>query len=186
MLPLLIGYGLALALFLGLPWSRRMNPALKTDAARTRRTAMVLGFAHLAGLTVPLAAFLSGVGPRVGPGVSWAAVLVMAASLCLQRWAQHSLGTCFTLALQCGERQPVCNEGPYRWVRHPAYSAQILFWCALGLASGSITAAALVGAVAVPAYAYRLGEEERMLVSALGSRYAAYTKETRRLIPFLW
>ena len=107
-------------------------------------------------------------------------------AICLQRWAQRSLGTCFTLTLQSDEHQPICRQGPYRWLRHPAYLAQILLWIGLGITSGSLAAAALIGAIATLGYVYRIHEEERVLTDALGNRYSVYAKETRRLIPLVW
>lgn len=186
MAPLVIGYCLALLLFLGLPWSSRVNSALRTDEVRTRRTSSALGIAHLIALLVPVAAALTEFGPRVGPSVAWTAVAIMLAGLVLQRWAQHSLGKNFTLALQSAEDQRICTCGPYRLIRHPAYLAQILIWDGLAWTSRSIIAGIIIGALAVVAYIYRLSEEEQVLVNSLGAQYQAYAGKTKRLFPYLW
>lgn len=186
MAPLMTGYAIALLFFLGLPWSHRINPAFTTDRAGTRRTSIVLGIVHLIALVLPLAASIAGIGPYTGSAVAWAAVGLMVAALLLQRWTQRLLGSRFTLALQSSTDQSICRDGPYRWIRHPAYLAQILLWIALGLTSQSVIAAAAVAVMAVAGYAYRIREEERMLTTSLGARYGAYAASTKRLIPLLW
>lgn len=185
MTPLMIGYFLILLLFLGLP-RRRANPALRTDAARTRRTGSVLGVVHLVALFLPLVAMWADVGPRATIGVAWTGVASMCAGLFLQRWAQRSLGASFTLALQSAENQALCNHGPYRFIRHPAYLAQIAMWVGLALTGRNIIAALIVAGLAAGAYAYRLTEEERVLTANMGERYRAYTAQTKRLLPFIW
>ena len=110
----------------------------------------------------------------------------MCAGLFLQRWAQRSLGASFTLALQSAENQALCNHGPYRFIRHPAYLAQIAMWVGLALTGRNIIAALIVAGLAAGAYAYRLTEEERVLTANMGERYRAYTAQTKRLLPFIW
>ena len=123
MASLLTGYGLVLVFFLSLPWSHRVNPALATDRARTRRTSIGLAFVHALALILPLAAALGQTEPLTSSGESWAAVGVMVVAAALQQWSQRALGPSFTLALQSAAHQAVNRSGPYRWVRHPAYLA---------------------------------------------------------------
>jgi protein-S-isoprenylcysteine O-methyltransferase Ste14 len=186
MASLLTAYALTLAFFLALPWSRRRNRELRTDEKRTHRTSIALGIVHLSGLVVPLAAVawrLGGPGP---PWLGWAAVCGMVAALMLQLWSQRSLGEYFTLALQSRRDQPLCRNGPYRWLRHPAYLAQIIFWTGLALSSRSIAAASIVGFIAIGGYAYRIRAEEAMLLETLDAKYRDYAAVTKRLIPLLW
>jgi protein-S-isoprenylcysteine O-methyltransferase len=186
MASLLTGYVLALVFFLALPWSGRHNRALATDRTRTRRTSIVLGLVHASALVLPVAAALARPGPLMSSTGSWAAVGMMAAALALQQWSQRSLGSSFTLVLQSAPHQAVCRSGPYRWVRHPAYLAQIVFFTAFALTGGSWIVATLVGIAAIAGYGYRMHEEECMLLTALGDRYSDYAASTRRLIPFLY
>ena len=186
MASLLTGYGLVLVFFLSLPWSHRVNPALATDRARTRRTSIGLAFVHALALILPLAAALRQTEPLTSSGTSWAAVGVMVVAAALQQWSQRALGPSFTLALQSAAHQAVNRSGPYRWVRHPAYLAQIILFTAFALTGGSWLVATVVGPAAVAGYVYRICEEEQMLLAALGDRYASYAASTRRLIPFVY
>ena len=184
--PLLAGYAIALLFFLGLPWSHRVNPAFATDIARTRRTSAVLGIVHLVALVLPLAVAWSGTGLALGNGIAWAAVAVMCLALLLQRWAQRTLGSCFTLALQSTSDQQICRQGPYRWVRHPGYLAQILLWIGLAFTSQDPGAVVLIGVMVIAGYFYRIIEEEHMLTEVVGKRYRDYAASAKRLIPWIW
>ncbi len=76
------------------------------------------------------------------------------------------------------------QQGPYRWVRHPMYTA--VFACALGCVwarpSGAVwlSAAALVIVLAIKA-----ALEERWMLTA-HSDYAAYRAHTWRFVPGLY
>jgi protein-S-isoprenylcysteine O-methyltransferase Ste14 len=75
------------------------------------------------------------------------------------------------------------QHGPYRWIRHPMYSAVILFAAACGWAATSGWALAeWVVLVAVLAVKARF-EERWMSVAHPG--YAAYCERTRMFVPGL-
>jgi protein-S-isoprenylcysteine O-methyltransferase Ste14 len=75
------------------------------------------------------------------------------------------------------------RRGPYRFVRHPMYSAALLLvWSGViaRLTWGTAALGVLVTAVAVARVVY----EERLLRAAL-SDYGEYARSTRALIPFI-
>jgi protein-S-isoprenylcysteine O-methyltransferase Ste14 len=79
----------------------------------------------------------------------------------------------------------VISTGPYRLVRHPMYSGNILLWLATPLALGSWVAWPF-SAPLIPLYALRLLSEERFLRVQLPG-YSEYCQKTRfRLVPFVW
>lgn len=185
MAPLLIGYALTLVLFLGLPWSRRTKRVLETNQTHTHRTSSVLAIVHVTGLILPLVFVLDRSAPKAPIQISWAADATMIGALLLQQRAQNALGNYFTISLQAGAGQAICRSGPYRWVRHPAYLAQIVFWTSLALSSRSIDCGIIVGLLALTGYAYRIRVEERMLESVIGRRYRAEAAR-KRLLPLVW
>lgn len=81
--------------------------------------------------------------------------------------------------------QHVCTTGPYAHVRHPMYSA-IIMWCiAVVMVLPSVWVALVSVAVAAVIVA-RTVLEEAMLVRGLAG-YAEYRRSVRwRLIPFVW
>lgn len=81
--------------------------------------------------------------------------------------------------------QTVMTGGPYRFVRHPMYSALVVLLIAMPFALGSYVVLpifVMLGALVV----FRLIHEEKLLVQELAG-YSEYRLRTRfRLIPFLF
>ena len=76
------------------------------------------------------------------------------------------------------------TSGPYRYLRHPIYTAILLFVWA-GVASHGSIVSVLTAIVATAAIAVRIGAEEA-LVAADYPEYAEYARRTKRLIPFVF
>jgi protein-S-isoprenylcysteine O-methyltransferase Ste14 len=120
-------------------------------------------------------------------GVVVAISLAMLAGVALRYWSMWVLGEFFTRTLAVFADQAVVSAGPYRWVRHPGYLAQIVV-----VVSGSALfslSLPLVGVVAVSllaAYSHRIRAEERMLVERFGEAYQRYRECTWRLVPFVY
>jgi protein-S-isoprenylcysteine O-methyltransferase Ste14 len=82
-------------------------------------------------------------------------------------------------------RQHVVSDGPYRFVRHPGYTAALVIILANGLALGSWLAAA-ISWIGIPILLRRTVKEDRMLHAALPG-YAEYAARTKwRLLPGVW
>ena len=78
------------------------------------------------------------------------------------------------------------RTGPYRFVRHPAYSALLLAAAAGGLYVGNwLSLVALVVAVTA-GLVYRITVEERALSQDVGAAYREYAATHKRLVPFVW
>lgn len=74
-------------------------------------------------------------------------------------------------------------HGPYRWIRHPMYSAVMLFGLACVLTRADALAWLLWGVLCLVLLGKAVLEERWM--AALHPDYAPYQKRTRRFIPFL-
>jgi len=87
--------------------------------------------------------------------------------------------------IQTDRGHEVCKEGPYRFVRHPAYMAMILGAVSMPLVLGALWAY-LPAAVMVLAILVRTGREDATLKSELPG-YQDYSTQVRyRLVPYLW
>ena len=77
-------------------------------------------------------------------------------------------------------------SGPYRWLRHPMYFAELLM--IVGLALGGLRIVYLVGALCVLGLQiYRIRLEEQLLSSTFPKAHQEFVTRTRfRLIPFVW
>jgi len=81
--------------------------------------------------------------------------------------------------------QCVCSTGPYAFVRHPMYSA-IIMWCvSVVMVLPSLWVGMVSGVVAV-VIVVRTALEDAMLASGLPG-YSEYRGKVRwRLVPFIW
>jgi protein-S-isoprenylcysteine O-methyltransferase Ste14 len=81
--------------------------------------------------------------------------------------------------------QKVISTGPYAFVRHPMYVAALVMFLFSPLALGSFWA--LIPVIPLPLlFAFRIKEEEKLLIQELED-YQKYTQKVRyRLIPMIW
>lgn len=116
--------------------------------------------------------------PPVAHGVAWMLVgIAIAAGL----WAARWLGVGLTPSPLPNGRVALITHGPYRWVRHPMYSAVMLGMAAVAWMARSFVAAAL-GAGLIALFAVKSRWEERYLTAGFAG-YAEYRAKTGRFVP---
>lgn len=96
----------------------------------------------------------------------------------------RTLGRQMTPAIQVQEGHRLVQEGPYRYIRHPAYTAIVTG--AVGLSALYLSpplAAITVLLVGTAVYRARLEEELLGSPEAFGETYAAYVARTGRFLP---
>lgn len=167
-----------------LGWRRRA-PAGAAPQDRGSQRCVIVGVwvSVVAGIglasAVPQTAFRSGRSLLLILGV-----FLMLAGLALRWYAIRVLGRSFTVTVLTQEGQRVMDRGPYRLIRHPAYTGSLL--TILGVLVACANPLALLGLLpAIIAFGYRIHVEEQVLMRDLGAPYRAYMRRTRRLIPFL-
>ena len=111
-------------------------------------------------------------------------LLIVLGSL-LRRYCWRTLGKYFTGDVKAMPDQPVITSGPYRWVRHPSYTAGMMMFIGIGLALGSWVSFVLLTIATIATYSYRVAVEERVLLETIGEPYASYMKQRKRFIPYL-
>jgi protein-S-isoprenylcysteine O-methyltransferase Ste14 len=105
-------------------------------------------------------------------------------ALMLLVWARIAFGwRSFHVAATPTENGLV-TVGPYRFLRHPIYSAMCLFGCA-GIAAHWSWAAFVCGGFLVFSALVRIYCEEK-LVTARYPEYADYASRTWRMIPYIF
>jgi protein-S-isoprenylcysteine O-methyltransferase len=114
-----------------------------------------------------------------GIALTWLGVLLYA-------WAVMTLGTSFRTSVTLLEGQRLITRGPYRILRHPAYTGGILIFAGIGLAIGNwLSFAAATVSVAL-GYAMRIAVEEKALRERFGAEFETNKKRTWAVIPLVW
>jgi protein-S-isoprenylcysteine O-methyltransferase Ste14 len=104
----------------------------------------------------------------------------------LRLYTMTLLGRYFTFDVAVQSGQQIIQAGPYRYVRHPSYTAALLTLTGFGLALGNWAGLLAALACLSLAYAYRIPVEETALLETLGESYERYRARTWRLVPFLY
>ena len=101
-------------------------------------------------------------------------------------WSRLALGRSFRLgAVRPRDEDRLVEGGPYRWVRHPMYTAVLSL--ALGLAVLVQSWLLLALFVALLALIVRMiPAEEQQLRDSYGSDYERYSRRSKRLLPLLY
>lgn len=151
----------------------------------TAATGLGIGAAFFLEANVPSATI--GVGE---PAIRWlcfaAGVTAIVLGSLARQWAISALGRFFTLNVQVTSDQRVVTNGPYRWVRHPSYTADILAFVGIGLALGNWLAFLAATMLPLLGLLLRIRVEEGALLTTLGEPYRAYAKGKKRLVPRVW
>ena len=113
-------------------------------------------------------------------------VICMLLGVALRWYAIWTLGRYFTRAVAVSADQQVVQRGPYRAIRHPAYSGTFLTMLGLGLALTNWASLAALLTCVFLGHLYRVSIEEKALSAAIGQPYIAYMHRTRRFIPFVF
>lgn len=112
------------------------------------------------------------------------ALVVWCLALALRAWVLLSLGEVWHVRLVARRDQPVITAGPYRYLRHPNYTAVILELAAVPLLVGA-PLTALLGSLANGVVLYfRIRREEAYLFSVPGYERAFAHK--KRLLPWVF
>jgi protein-S-isoprenylcysteine O-methyltransferase Ste14 len=111
-------------------------------------------------------------------------VAVQVAAVALMLWARFSFGRRSFYPVADVTGGGLVTTGPYRFIRHPIYTAACVFCWAGVLANGAVVPSAagfllLIGAV------IRIFAEERQLVDRY-PEYRNYVKGTKRMVPYLF
>ncbi|MFI6686960.1 methyltransferase family protein [Streptomyces sp. NPDC050485] len=188
-----IGLAIQITLYTWLACELALQARQLLSSAPTERTEWrsLLLFMAMAGAVSwavhPVARATPGLDYSTSSAAAQLAVLLFAwAGIGLRLWAIVTLGRFFRGTVHVQRDHQVVRSGPYRWVRHPAYSGILLAGLALGVTLDNTAALLVLLAGGALALGYRIHVEEKLLSQALGATYTQYTAVTRRLIPGVW
>ncbi len=113
----------------------------------------------------------------------WVGTVVLAGAI-VMLWRSHAdLGRNFSATLRITGRHSLVTNGVYRRIRHPMYTAHLLWAIAQGLLLSNWLAGWAFLVLSIPFYLIRIPKEEQMMLEHFGEEYRAYKSRTGRLIP---
>ncbi len=183
----LIGY--AVAWGVRAPHAFRVKRVAVADDRRTSLEVVLLALLFAGTLITPLAYVSSpclGFADYAVP--IWAGVvgtLVFMPAVHLLCWSHAVLGRSWSPTLQVREQHQLVAWGPYRYIRHPIYTAHWLWALAQPLLLHNWIAGFSALAAVAPMYFLRAEREERMMLEHFGEEYRSYMARTGRLFPRL-
>ncbi|HEY0462756.1 MAG TPA: isoprenylcysteine carboxylmethyltransferase family protein [Polyangiaceae bacterium] len=119
----------------------------------------------------------------LSPPLLFAGWAVALSSFWLRRRAIRELGKMWSLHVEIREQHQLVMSGPYRWVRHPAYTSMVLELCSFGLILQSFYSSALVALLFIPTLVLRIKIEEAALREQVAG-YSEYQRSTPALLPY--
>jgi protein-S-isoprenylcysteine O-methyltransferase Ste14 len=185
-----VAFYVLLGVFGASEWSIRFRSGRNRGGARIDRGS----------LYVVIVTSVLGVGAALivashvpGAGFTWArwpifvvGLAIMVLGIALRQWSVLVLGQFFTVQVRVREDQTVVDTGPYRFVRHPSYTAIVMTFVGMGVALENWWSLAALIVVPTIGLVVRIHVEERALTDALGEPYRQFAGSRSRLIPGVW
>jgi protein-S-isoprenylcysteine O-methyltransferase len=123
---------------------------------------------------------------RIPAPVFWPGVTLVWLGIGLRIWAVQTLGKHFRTAVRILDDHTLVTSGPYRVLRHPSYTGDLIAVAGIGLMLGNwLSLAAAFGGIFI-GYAVRIVVEEAALAGRFGEAFTAHKKRTWAVLPPVW
>jgi len=118
----------------------------------------------------------------LGDLLGWIAIPIHFVALWLFWYSHDTIGRYWSIRIALKTEHQLVTEGPYRYVRHPLYTALFLGYLGTALALQSWT---LVAGFPVFIVSYLLfaKEEEQVMERGFGEAYCVYRRQTGMFLP---
>ncbi len=121
----------------------------------------------------------------LSPWFTYLGLAIFLSGMLFRFWAILVLGRYFSPIVGLYKDHAVITNGPYRFVRHPSYTGALVMLFGYAVILRSWTGAAAMLAIMLPVYLYRIRIEERALNRRFPKEYRDYTKDKKKLIPWI-
>lgn len=111
-------------------------------------------------------------------------IIIQACAAGLMIWSRFTFGLRSFNPTANATKGKLVTNGPYHWLRHPIYASLIYFFIASIISFPLIETIVAVVLIVAGLYMRMILEEKSLLVTY--DEYAAYSKQTKRIIPFVF
>jgi len=167
-------------------WRRQMKGVEKDSIGYTKRDMsppMLPTYASLSALPYLVTPWMDFAHLAIPRWLRWLGVATGGVALPLFAWIHWTLGKNWSWVLKLSKEHVLVTDGPYRYVRHPMYSASFLTSISLLLTTANWFAWLPSFLALVWMYLGRVSAEEEMMVERFGDAYWRYMSKTGRLLP---
>jgi len=119
-------------------------------------------------------------------GLRWLGIPLITIGIFVRIMARQSLKQQYSAIVKTTENHKLITTGIYRRLRHPAYLGILMLILGIPLSSWSMLGLGIAIMSGIPAILYRIKIEEIFLNKVFGLKYKDYSKDTWKLIPYLW
>lgn len=172
------------------PFERRARRVRVQRDYRSLSERIALSVAFVGMAIVPAFYVATGI-PRAADYAprSWtvvAGIVIFAAGLWVFRRSHKDLGRNWSVTLEIREKHKLITGGLYRFIRHPMYASFLLIALAQAFLLPNWIAglSGLVGFAAL--FFMRVNVEEGMMLDTFGEEYRDYSRQTKRIIPYIY
>jgi len=144
-----------------------------------------LGIAVVWGLSRRLGTPILALGPIPDAVLAGIAITLAPVSVFVMVAAQRTLGRHWAYEARLIQHHELITSGPYRFVRHPIYTAFAGLTLATALAKSHWLSLVLFPPLFVAGTILRIHSEERLLRGAFGKAWDDYARRVPAAIPFL-
>lgn len=113
----------------------------------------------------------------------WIGVLLTVIGFALLQWSHAALGKNWSDQPRIMEGQILVSDGPYRWIRHPIYSAFIAILGSTLLITANWFVGGLWLFITIVDILSRIKFEEEKMLQQFGDEYHSYLQRTGALFP---
>jgi protein-S-isoprenylcysteine O-methyltransferase len=96
------------------------------------------------------------------------------------------LGRFFTTNVAIATDHRLIDSGPYRFIRHPSYTGNLVAMLGLSLTFCNWASLLIFLVPCTAVQLWRIHVEEAALIGGLGETYRGYMQRTKRLIPWIY
>jgi protein-S-isoprenylcysteine O-methyltransferase Ste14 len=114
--------------------------------------------------------------------IRWLGVLISIVGTVFWIYSQIVLGRYWSPQLQIQNEHKIISEGPYKYIRHPIYTAMMVWVIGLVLFTANILFVILALTFFI-FFVARVPKEEKMMIETFGDIYTKYMKDTGRYLP---